>query len=145
MGCSGHVSQSLNRMHELTLVLPSMPMATAPPPEIELNPIQGESRPTAWAVCGTDDEAKQFLGPLADEFLTFADPTRSFVKGLELTSLPAFLHIDHALNVVNSAEGWNPKEWRTVAKELSKQMSWSSPSIPDGDDPPPYPGTPALG
>jgi len=100
---------------------------------------------TAWAVCGTDDEAKQFLGPLADEFLTFADPTRSFVKGLELTSLPAFLHIDHALNVVNSAEGWNPKEWRTVAKELSKQMSWSSPSIPDGDDPPPYPGTPALG
>ncbi len=140
-------------------------MATAPPPEIELDPLQGDPRPvgdwvttfhlavvvldpythesswiidtaarvlasynaadvrTAWLVTGTDDEARKFLGPLADEFLTFTDPDRTFVKGLELKSLPAFLHIDHALNVVGAAEGWNPAEWRSVAAELSNQMS----------------------
>lgn len=162
-------------------------MATAPPPEIQLDPLQGDPRPvgdwvttfhlavvildpfthesswiidtaarilesynaadvrTAWLVTGTDDEARQFLGPMADEFLTFTDPDRAFVKGLELETLPAFVHIDHALNVVGSAEGWTPPDWRAVASELSKQMHWSRPVIPDAGDPPPYPGTPALG
>lgn len=174
-------------MHPLTLVVALTLMATAPPPEIELDPIQGEARPlgdwvttfhlavvvldpfthesswiletasrvlacynaadvrTAFLVCGTQEQSKQFLGPLAEEYLTFADPDRVFVKGLELASLPAFVHLDQALNVVNSAEGWKPKEWRIVAKELAKQMHWSSPVIPEDDDPPPYPGTPALG
>jgi len=162
-------------------------MATAPPPEIQLDPIQGDARPlgdwvttfhlavvvldpfthesswiidtaarilsqynaadvrTAWLVTGTDSQAKEFLGPLADEFLTFADPDRAFVKGLELSTLPAFVHIDHALNVVGAAEGWNPIEWRSVATTLSKQMSWSRPAIPESGDPTPYAGTPALG
>lgn len=167
--------------------LASRLMATAPPPEIELDPLQGDPRPlgdwvttfhlavvvldpfthesswiidtaarvlanynaadvrTAWLVTGTDDQAREFLGPMADEFLTFTDPDRAFAKGLELETLPAFVHIDHALNVVGSAEGWNPKAWREVTKTLSVQMSWSRPVIPEADDPPPYPGTPALG
>lgn len=162
-------------------------MATAPPHEIELNPLQGDPRPlgdwvttfhlavvvldpytyesswiidtasrilasynaadvrTAWLVTGTAEQAEEFLGPKAEEFLTFADPDRAFVKGLELESLPAFVHIDHALNIVGAAEGWKPAEWRDVATTLSKQMSWSRPSIPDEGDPTPYPGTPALG
>jgi len=87
-------------------------MATAPPHEIELNPLQGEARPlgdwvttfhlavvvldpfthesswiidtaarilsaynaadvrTAWLVTGTAEQAEQFLGPMAEEFLT---------------------------------------------------------------------------
>lgn len=162
-------------------------MATAPPPEIELDPLQGDPRPlgdwvttfhlavvvldpythesswiidtaariltsynaadvrTAWLVTGTDDEARSFLGPMADRFLTFTDPERNFAKGLELEFLPAFVHLDHALNVVGAAEGWAPPLWREVAEGLSKQMSWSRPEIPDAGDPPPYPGTPALG
>jgi len=162
-------------------------MATAPPHEIELNPLQGDPRPlgdwvttfhlavvvldpfthesswiidtaarilasynaadvrTAWLVTGTDEQARQFLGPMAEEFLTFADPERAFIKGLALDSLPAFVHIDHALNVVGAAEGWNPPEWRAVASTLSEQMSWSRPSIPEDGDPTPYPGTPSLG
>lgn len=162
-------------------------MATAPSPEIQLDPLQGDPRPledwvttfhlavvildpfthesswiidtaarmlanynaadvrTAWLVTGTDEEAQQFLGPMADEFLTFTDPDRAFVKSLELETLPAFVHIDHALNVVNSAEGWNPREWNVVTKELAKQMSWSYPVLPEAGDPPPYAGTPALG
>lgn len=162
-------------------------MATAPPPEIELDPLQGDPRPlsdwvttfhlavvildpytyesswiietaarvldnytgadvrAAWLVTGSDDEAREFLGPMADRYLTFTDPDRALVRGLELERLPAFVHLDHALNVVGSAEGWNPREWRSVAKELSRQMSWSRPAIPDDGDPPQYPGTPALG
>lgn len=100
---------------------------------------------TAFLVTGTDDQAREFLGPIADEFLTFTDPDRSFVKSIELDTLPAFVHIDHALNVVNAAEGWNPREWNVVTKELAKQMSWSYPVLPEDGDPPPYPGTPALG
>lgn len=187
MGGPGHITQSLDRMHGSTVLLASSLMATAPPPEIELDPLQGDPRPvgdwvttfhlavvvldpfthesswiidtaarvlasynaadvrTAWLVTGTDDEAREFLGPMADEFLTFTDPDRAFVKGLELETLPAFVHIDHALNVVGAAEGWNPAEWRSVASELSRQMSWSRPGIPEAGDPTAYAGTPALG
>jgi len=162
-------------------------MATAPSPEIPLDPLQGDPRPledwvttfhlavvildpftyesswiidtaarvlneytgadvrTAWLVTGTDEQAQEFLGPLADEFLTFTDPERAFVRSLELETLPAFVHLDHALNLVGSAEGWHPNQWWQVCKTLSKQMSWSPPVLPEAGDPPPYPGTPALG
>jgi len=162
-------------------------MASAPPPEIQLDPLQGDPRPlgdwvttfhlavvvldpftyesswiidtaarvlenynaadvrTAWLVTGTDEQAREFLGPLAEEFLTFTDADRTFAKGLGLERLPAFVHLDHALNVVGSAEGWNPNEWNAVTKTLSAQMSWSQPLLPEAEDPPPYLGTPALG
>lgn len=161
-------------------------MATAPPPEIKVDPLQGDPRPlsdwvttfhlavvildpytyesswiidtaarilanyndadvrTAWLVTGTDQEAREFLGPLADDFLTFTDPDRALVRVLELDRLPAIVHLDHALNLVGSAEGWNPGEWREVTSTLSEQMSWNRPAIPEADDPPPYPGTPAV-
>jgi hypothetical protein len=162
-------------------------MATAPPPEIELDPLQGDPRPlsdwvttfhlavvildpytyesswiidpaarilanyndadvrTAWLVTGTDEQAREFLGPMADDFLTFTDPDRALVRGLELERLPAFVHLDHALNIAGVAEGWQPDEWRAVAATLSTQMSWSKPVIPEAGDPTPYVGTPALG
>lgn len=100
---------------------------------------------TALMVTGTDEQAREFLGPIADEFLTFTDPDRALVKSLELERLPAFVHLDHALNVVGVAEGWNATEWSAVCKTLSEQMSWSRPVLPDEGDPTPYPGTPALG
>ena len=99
---------------------------------------------SAWLVTANDDEAKAFLGPWSDELLTFADPDRSVVKALELEQLPAIVHIDHGLNVVASAEGWNPDEWRDVATGLATQMSWTRPAIPGPGDPTPYAGTPAT-
>lgn len=100
---------------------------------------------TAWMVTGTDEQAQEFLGSMSEDFLTFTDPDRALAKSLGLEQLPAFVHLDHALNVVGAAEGWNPLEWREVTKTLSDQMSWSRPGIPEDGDPPPYPGTPALG
>lgn len=91
------------------------------------------------------DEARQFLGPYAREFLTFADPDRAVVKGLGLGRLPALVHIRQDLSIAGAAEGWDPDEWRALTDNLSKAMSWTRPMIPTETDPAPYAGTPALG
>lgn len=94
--------------------------------------------------CGAD-EAKQFLGPLADEFLVFCDPDRSFVRGLGVATLPAFVFVRGDGSVQAAAEGWNSAEWRQVAKTIADNTSWIPPAIPGAGDPSPFHGTPALG
>jgi hypothetical protein len=97
-----------------------------------------------FLVTGTADEAREFIGPWADRLLAFADPDRTAVKALGLTSLPAFVVVDMAGKVGAVAEGWNPAEWRAVAKHLSLLLSWTHPSIPGDKAPGPYEGSPAL-
>src|SRR5690606_19873498 len=63
----------------------------------------------AWTVTADEADAKRFLGPLADECLTFADPDRALVKGLDLQELPALVYIRQDLAVVGQAEGWDPE------------------------------------
>jgi hypothetical protein len=99
----------------------------------------------AWLVAGTDDQARQFLGPWGERLLAFADPDRAIIEALGLERLPAVVHLDHELRIVGSAEGWNPAEWRRVADGLAAVMSWTRPAIPGPKDPTPYQGTPALG
>jgi hypothetical protein len=99
----------------------------------------------ALLVTCTTEEARQFLGPYADEFLTFADPDRDVVKALDLDHLPALVHIRQDLSVAGAAQGWKPDEWRAVTDQLSRAMSWTKPVIPGPRDPRPYEGTPALG
>ena len=89
--------------------------------------------------------ARQFLGPYASEFLTFADPDRKAVKAFGLTTLPAIVHVRQDLSIGGAAEGWDPEGWREVTENLSRAMSWGRPVIPAPRDPAPYPGTPALG
>ena len=86
-----------------------------------------------------------FLGPLAEEFLVFADPDRNAVKALGLTELPAFVFIRVDGTVPAAAEGWNPAEWRAVAELIAETTSWVRPTIPGTDDPGPFVGSPALG
>ena len=99
----------------------------------------------AFLVTATIDEAKQFLGPLAERFLVFADPGRSAVRAFALESLPAFVHINQHHQVEASAEGWEQEQWRTVATNLSDRMDWTVPIIPENRDPSPFVGSPALG
>jgi hypothetical protein len=103
-----------------------------------------DCRVAIMATC-SDTEARQFLGPYAEEFLTFTDPDRTFVKALGIEALPALVHIRQDLSVAGIAEGWLPSEWRAITDELSKAMSWSRPVVPDLNDPPAFPGSPALG
>lgn len=99
----------------------------------------------AWLCTCSADEARKFLGPWADEILTFADPDRAVVQGMELERLPAFCHIALDGSLAGVAQGWDPPEWRNVAENLARVMSWRAPMIPAQGDPVPFPGTPAQG
>jgi hypothetical protein len=100
----------------------------------------------SWLVTGTDtDGAKAFLGPLAEQWLTFVDPDRTAVKALGLEQLPALVHIGTDLRVQGVAEGWEPSGWRAITANLTKVMSWGKVLVPDRGDPAPFAGTPALG
>jgi hypothetical protein len=96
----------------------------------------------AWLVTADADDARAFLGPLADRRMTLLDPDRAVVKGLGLERLPALVHIRQDLAVVGVAEGWHPPEWDAIAENLAKIMSWSHPLIPKVGDPSPFEGSP---
>jgi len=100
---------------------------------------------TAFVVTGPAEDARQFLGPWVNELMVFVDEDRLAVKGFGLDSLPAFVHVDQNHAIVSKAEGWDPAEWRAVATELARVTSWRRPTIPDHDDPAPFPGSPAHG
>ncbi|MDQ1374220.1 MAG: hypothetical protein QOJ09_1558 [Actinomycetota bacterium] len=104
---------------------------------------QSDAR-TAFLLTCTAPEARAFLGPWAEDLLTFADPDRTAVKALGLQHLPAFVHLAMDGTIYNAAEGWNPMEWRKVADDLARVTAWKAPAIPQPGDPGPYEGTPAL-
>lgn len=162
-------------------------MATDPPADLELTPLNGQpqtvqgwltmfhlvvvvldpfTHESAWIlktvarilriyeeadcrvalmVTATPAEARMFLGPYAEDFLTFADPDRTAVKALGLERLPALVHIRQDLSIAGASEGWNPLEWKAITENLSKAMRWTKPVIPAPGDPAPYEGTPAAG
>jgi hypothetical protein len=99
----------------------------------------------AFLVTADEADARQFVGPLVDEFLVFTDPDRTAVKAFGLDQLPAFVHLDQHHAVAAEAQGWKPEEWREVAENLSLTMSWARPVIPAAGDPTPFEGSPALG
>ena len=94
--------------------------------------------------CGEDD-AKTFLGPLADEFLVFPDPDRVAVKALGLSELPAFVVMQMNGEIPAAAQGWSGKEWDKVCSTIADLTSWSKPTVPGPNDPGPFHGTPAAG
>ncbi|MFV0318610.1 MAG: TlpA family protein disulfide reductase [Microthrixaceae bacterium] len=100
---------------------------------------------TAWIVTCGEDDSKRFLGPYADEFLTFCDEDRSVVDALGLDTLPALVTVDNDGEVMGSAEGWDPPAWREVTDEIAGILAWSRPVYPKPGDPAPFPGTPAKG
>lgn len=105
---------------------------------------QADCRVALIVTC-TAEEAEQFLGPYAKEFLTCADPTRATVDAFGLDHLPALVHVRQDLSIAGTAQGWDPGAWRDVTDNLSHAMSWTRPVIPVATDPAPYPGTPAKG
>ncbi len=95
-------------------------------------------------LAGADaDEARQFLGPNAQEFLCFPDPQRTIVKAFGLERVPAIIHVASDGSVVNAAEDWNPDAWQVVTDELARMMRWTGPVLPDSRDPGAFVGTKA--
>lgn len=111
---------------------------------ILLNFVEAGCRPCFVLTCEPDD-ARRFLGPYADEILSFADPNRTFTAALGLETLPAFLVVRQDGSVAASAEGWDPETWRAVADAMAELSHWIRPVIPLAGDPAPYAGTAASG
>ena len=98
---------------------------------------------TCWVVTCGADQARRFLGPYADELLTFVDPDRRITAALGIDTLPAFMFVHQDGSVAAAAQGWYPPEWRTVAEAISDLTEWRRPVIGDGQDPATFGGTPA--
>jgi hypothetical protein len=96
----------------------------------------------AWLVTGDAADARRLLGRWATEIMTFADPDLVAVKGFGIQTLPAIVHLNMDLTVVNAVEGWDPPAWKALTTELSRHMSWSRPHIPAPSDPGPFAGDP---
>jgi hypothetical protein len=98
-----------------------------------------------WVVTSDEYDATAFLGPLAERHITFLDPDREFVSALGVDYLPALVHLDHAAEVANLAQGWDPAEWRDAADSIAEVMGWSSLTIPRTGDPVAFKGSPSKG
>ncbi|MCH7788267.1 MAG: hypothetical protein IH940_02385 [Acidobacteria bacterium] len=109
-----------------------------------LGTYRGAGVRVGWLVAADADGARSFLGPLADEFLTFADEDRSLIGSLGLEALPAFVYIRQDGTLGSAAEGWDPEQWRDVAAAISDVTLWNRPTIPGSGDPIAYDGTPAT-
>ncbi len=99
----------------------------------------------AWTITADDKDARKFLGPWAERFLTFTDPDRTLVEALSIERLPALVYVRQDLAVVGKAEGWDPEEWQHIGALASKVNSWSYPVLPKLGDPGPFAGSPAKG
>lgn len=98
----------------------------------------------AWLVTGTASECRQFLGPWADEMMTFADPDRVAVKEFGLERLPALVYLGMQGKTVAAAEGWHPAQWKEITDRIAKTLMWQGPNFPTPKDPGPFEGSPAL-
>ncbi len=95
----------------------------------------------AWLVAGHASDARRLLGKTEND-LVFVDPDLTAVKGFGLSTLPAIVHLGIDGTVVNAVEGWDPMAWRALTAELSRQVGWSRPRLPDPRDPGPFKGAP---
>ena len=104
---------------------------------------QGADCRTCWVLTCDSDGARRYLGPWAEQLLTFLDPDRHLVRALGLERLPAFMLVHQDGSVAAAAQGWDPRQWRTVAETVSAATRWNRPVIGSDADPAAYPGTPA--
>lgn len=110
-----------------------------------LEEFRGSHARVNFVVTASADDARAFLGPLAERFLVFCDPDRSVVSAMGLDLLPAFVFIRVDREVVAAAQGWNGAEWRAVAETIASTTKWNVPVIPAPGDPGAFAGTPAAG
>lgn len=108
-----------------------------------LTEFKGADCRVAWVVTADAEDARTFLGPWADELLTFCDADRAFVKAVGLSELPAFVHLRQDRVVVSAAEGWQPEDWDAAIGELTRMMSWSRVDVPPPGSPAAFAGSPA--
>jgi hypothetical protein len=128
--------------HLCLVVLPDRPEASAwvPVARRVFRTFADADCHAAYCVTGTENIARRILGDAEQEAVVFVDPDRSFVRSLGLERLPAFVHLRQDTTLVAAAEGWDPREWQRVAREVGKAMAWTVPEVAGPSDPAPTPG-----
>ena len=102
---------------------------------------QADARVALVVTAGPAD-ARLWLGPHAAEFRVYVDADRSVVKGFGLKELPAAVFVAMDGTVMESAEGWQPAEWRKVMDRVAEFTRWHAPVVPGPKDPGPFAGSP---
>jgi hypothetical protein len=97
---------------------------------------------TAYCVAGPEEVARRIVGDAENDAIVFVDPDGALVRSLGLEHLPAFVHLRQDTTLVAAAEGWDPKEWQRVAREVGKALAWTVPEVAGPGDPAPTPGWP---
>jgi hypothetical protein len=132
--------------HLVLVVLPDRPEASAWVPignRIFATFGDADCR-TAFLVPSSGPVARKILDGAETKAMVFLDPDRELVTSLGLERLPAFVHLRQNTTLANVAEGWDPREWQRVAREIGKAMAWTHPEIARPTDPPPTDGWPAA-
>ena len=96
------------------------------------------------AVTGPESIVPRLLGAAAERDVTFVDPDLELVHSLGLELLPAFVLLRQDTSLVTAAEGWHPREWQRVAREVARVLAWTIPEIRRAGDPPPFAGWPVA-
>ena len=99
----------------------------------------------AFVVPASEAVARRLLGPAERRVMTFVDPDLAFVQSLGLERLPAFVHLRQDATLVGASEGWDPRAWQRVARDVGAAMAWSVPEVAGPGDPRPTPGWPISG
>ncbi len=86
----------------------------------------------------TPDECRMFLGPITNSLLTFADPDRAAINGLEMKRLPNLTHVAMDGTIEGQSDGWQPQEWQAIVDNLARMTSWTSPVVLQEGDPAPF-------
>ncbi|MDP1793324.1 MAG: hypothetical protein Q8K63_04220 [Acidimicrobiales bacterium] len=92
----------------------------------------------ALVLPATADECRMFLGPVVNRLLIFPDPNSEIIKALGIERLPSFVHVAMDGTVEGKSEGWQPKQWQSIADTLAKMTGWSSPVVEREGDPAPF-------
>ncbi len=87
-----------------------------------------------WICAADADDSKHFLGPLAEQYLTFSDPEKEICHSLEVTETPSLIHI-RSDGFVQATQGWDPAQWKEITDRLTQILSWSKITLPGRNDP----------
>ncbi len=90
----------------------------------------------SFVVAGPVSVADRLLGPVERDALTFVDPDLTLVRSLGLERLPAFVHLIQDTTVLDAAQGWEPREWKRVARAVGDVLAWTVPLVAGPGDPP---------
>ena len=102
-----------------------------------LRTLEGADVRVCWLVAADAEGAAAFLGPLAEEFLTFVDPDRVAIEALGVERLPAFAFVMMDGSIAGGGRGVAPVAVACGGGEGGRGHGLEGPAHPRAGRPPP--------